>query len=150
MSLGLFSKRLTKKVLSFMPGKFPHQYEILFKKAEADLALVELVLSLENQPIEVDIIFFHLQQAAEKYLKTLVCYNGVHFEKIHDIDKIITLCRSNSIDLPDYIEVFIDLNPYAVEGRYAVIADDMDEADGYAKLLRQFSEFVSEALSGGH
>ena len=150
MNLGRCLKLLTKKVLSFMPGKFPHQYEILFKKAEADLALVELVLSLEDEPIEVDIIFFHLQQAAEKYLKTLVCYNGVHFEKIHDIDKIITLCRSNSINLPDYIDIFVDLNPYAVECRYAVIADDMDEAGGYAKLLRQFSVFVSETLSDGH
>jgi len=125
-----------------MQGKFPHQYEILFKKADADLALVEHALALEDKPIEIDIIFFHLQQAVEKYLKALVCYNGVHFEKIHDIDKIITVCRSNSINLPDYIDVFIELNPYAVEGRYAVIADDIDDAGGYAKLLRQLREFV--------
>jgi len=125
-----------------MQGKFPHQYEILFKKADADLALVEHALALEDKPIEVDIIFFHLQQAVEKYLKALVCYNGIHFEKIHDIDKIITVCRSNSIELPDYIDIFIELSPYAVEGRYAVMADDIDDAEGYAKLLRQFREFV--------
>jgi HEPN domain-containing protein len=125
-----------------MQGKFPHQYEILFKKADADLALVEHALALEDKPIEVDIIFFHLQQAVEKYLKALVCYNGVHFEKIHDIDKIITLCRSSSIELPDYIDVFIELNPYAVEGRYAVIADDIDDAERFAKLLKQLREFV--------
>lgn len=125
-----------------MQGKFPHQYEILFKKADADLALVEHVLALEDKPIEVDIIFFHLQQAVEKYLKSLVCYNGVHFEKIHDIDKIITVCRSHSIELPNYIDIFIELNPYAVDGRYAVMADDIDDAEGYAKLLRQLREFV--------
>jgi HEPN domain-containing protein len=129
-----------------MLGKFPHQYEILFKKADADLALVEHVLTLEDKPIDVDIIFFHLQQAVEKYLKTLVCFNGVHFEKIHDIDKIINVCRSNSIDLPDYIDVFVELNPYAVDGRYAIISDDLDDAEGYAKLLAQLRVFVSEAL----
>jgi HEPN domain-containing protein len=133
-----------------MPAKFPHQYEILFKKADADLALVQHVLALEDKPIDIDIIFFHLQQAVEKYLKTLICYNGVHFEKIHDIDKIITLCRSNSIYLPDYVEVFVELNPYAVEGRYAVIAEDMDDAEVYANLLTQLREFVFVTLSSGH
>lgn len=133
-----------------MPVKFPHQYEILLKKADADLALVQHVLALEDKPIDVEIIFFHLQQAVEKYLKALVCYNGVHFEKIYDIDKIITVCRSNSIDLPDYIDVFIELNPYAVEGRYAFISDDMDDAEGYANLLVELREFVSATLSGGH
>ena len=133
-----------------MQGKFPHQYEVLLKKADADLALVQYVLALEDKPIDIDIIFFHLQQAVEKYLKALVCYNGVHFEKIHDIDKIITICRYNSIDLPDYIDIFIELTPYAVEGRYAVISDDMDDAEGYAKLLGQLRKFVSEALSSEH
>jgi len=132
-----------------MQGKFPHQYEILLKKADADLALVQHVLVLEDKPIDNDIIFFHLQQAVEKYLKALICYNGIHFEKIHDIDKIISVCRSNLIALPDYIDVFIELNSYAVEGRYAVIADDMDDAEGYAKLLAQLKEFVSEILSSG-
>jgi HEPN domain-containing protein len=130
-----------------MPGKFPRQYEILLKKADADLALVQYVLTLEDKPIDIDIIFFHLQQAVEKYLKALICYNGVHFEKIHDIDKIITVCRNNSIDIPDYIEVFIELNQYAVEGRYAVISDDMDDAEGYAKFLAHLRVFVSEALA---
>lgn len=125
-----------------MHGKFLHQYEVLFKKADADLALVEHALALEDKPIEVDIIFFHLQQAVEKYLKALVCYNGVHFEKIHNIDKIIDICRINSIELPDYIDIFIELNPYGVEGRYAVMADDIDDAEGFAKLLKQLREFV--------
>jgi len=133
-----------------MQGKFPHQYEILFKKADADLALVVHVLALEDKPIDVDIIFFHLQQAVEKYLKALICYNGVHFEKVHDIDKIINVCRSNSIEVPEYIDVFIELNPYAVEGRYAVLSDDMDDAEGYVKLLSRLSVYVSDVLNGGH
>lgn len=132
-----------------MTGNFPHQYEIFLKKADADLALVQLALALEDKQIDLDIIFFHLQQATEKYLKTLICFNGIHFEKIHDINKLIGICRSNLIDLPDYIDVFIELNPYAVDGRYAVIADDMDEAEGYAKFISQFSEFVSHAISSG-
>jgi HEPN domain-containing protein len=111
---------------------------------------VRHVLALVDKPIDAEIIFYHLQQAAEKYLKALICYNGIHFEKVHDIDKLISVCRSNSIDIPDYIYAFIELNPYAVEGRYAVISDDMDNAEVYAKLLVQLREFVSGTLSGGH
>ena len=133
-----------------MTGKLPHQFEIFIKKADADLALVQVALALEDKQIDLDIIFFHIQQAAEKYLKALICFNGVHFEKIHDINKLIGICRSNSIDLPVYIDILIELNPYAVEGRYAVIADDMDEAEGYAKYLSQLSEFVKHTLNSGH
>lgn len=133
-----------------MTGKYPHQYEIFLKKADADLSLVKHALALEDQQIDHDIIFFHLQQAVEKYLKTLISLNGVHFEKIHDIDKIIGICRNNNIELPDYIDVFIELNPYAVEGRYAVIADDLDDAASYANLLYKFKEFVVNVVCKGH
>lgn len=130
-----------------MVGKFPHQYEIYLKKANSDLALVQHALALEDKQIDLDIIFFHLQQAVEKYLKALVCFSGIHFEKIHDISKLIQICRSNAIELPDYVDVFVELNPYAVEGRYAVIADDMDEAEGYADLLSQLKVFVVNAIN---
>ena len=51
-----------------MPGNFLHQYEIMFNKATADLTLSVYALALEDKVIDMDIIFFHLQQAAEKYL----------------------------------------------------------------------------------
>ena len=129
-----------------MADKFPHQFEIFKKKADADLSLVCLALSFEEQKIDLDIVFFHLQQAVEKYLKTLISLNGVHFEKIHDIQKLISVCGDNSVLLPEYIDTFVELNPYAVEGRYAVIADDMAEAEVYEKFLSQFKLYVEKAI----
>jgi HEPN domain-containing protein len=133
-----------------MIGKFPHQYDIYLKKADADLALVLHALALVDKQIDLDIILFHLQQSVEKYLKALICFNGFHFEKIHDIDKIISVCRSNSIELPEYVDVFVELNPYAVDGRYAVISDDMDDAERYAKLLSGLSDYVKNAIVSEH
>lgn len=92
-----------------MPVKFPHQYEILLKKADGDLALVQHVLALVDKPIDAEIIFFHLQQAVEKCLKALICYNGVHFEKIHDI--VDTVCLGSLLsDIPGTLQQVIVRN----------------------------------------
>lgn len=131
-----------------MPASFPRQFEIFKRKADADLNLVNLALSLEEQSIDLDIVFFHLQQAAEKYLKSLLSFNGVHFEKVHDIQKLITTCSDNAVMLPDFVEIFVELNPYAVEGRYAVIADDMNDAARYASFLKQLKLHVENVT--GH
>ncbi len=129
-----------------MPVNFPRQYDIFKKKADADLDLVIVALSLEDRGIDLDIIFFHLQQAVEKYLKTLLSFKNVHFEKIHDIQKLITLCSDNFVVLPGYIDTFIELNPYTVEGRYAIIADDMAEADTYSKLLLELKFYIESVI----
>lgn len=129
-----------------MPASFPRQFDIFKRKADADLDLVNLALSLEDQGIDLDIIFFHLQQAAEKYLKTLLSFNAVHFEKVHDIQKLITTCSDNAVVLPEFIDIFVELNPYAVEGRYAVVADDMDDAARYAGLLKQLKLHVETVI----
>jgi len=50
--------------------------------------------------------------------------------------------------LPDFVEIFVELNPYAVEGRYAVIADDMDDAARYANFLKQLKLHVENVT--GH
>ena len=129
-----------------MPGKFYHQYELMFKKANADLKLSIHALALEDNEIDREIIFFHLQQAAEKYIKSLLSFNGVHYEKIHDIKRLLGVCQENSITVPEYAEQFVELNPYAVEGRYAVIADDMADADVFVELLIKFKLFIADAV----
>ncbi len=129
-----------------MPGKFLHQYEIMFNKATADLTLSFYALALEDKAIDMDIIFFHLQHAAEKYLKCLLSFHGVHYEKIHDIKRLLGLCLSNEVVVPAYVEKLVELNPYAVEGRYAVVADDMAEADVYVELLNKFKLFVAGVI----
>jgi HEPN domain-containing protein len=129
-----------------MLASFPRQYELMYQKGTSDLALAIHALSINDVEIDVEIIFFHLQQAAEKYLKALLSFHGVHYEKIHDIRRLIELCLSNSIELPNQAEVLVDLNPFAVEGRYAVIADDMYDAQVFIDLLRQLKCYVATKI----
>ena len=129
-----------------MPASFPRQYELMYQKGTSDLALATHALAIDDVEIDIEIIFFHLQQAAEKYLKAMLSFHGVHYEKIHDIRRLLELCQANSIELPDQTEKLVDLNPFAVEGRYAVIADDLYDAQEFIDLLRKMKGYVATRI----
>lgn len=130
-----------------MPDNFMPQSEIFFKKASSDLKLARYAHGIEDEELDIEIIFFHLQQAAEKYLKCLLSHHNVHFTKTHDLERLIAICEENAIALPAYVSDFVDLNPYAVEGRYAMVCDDYSDADRYLNLLEQFRKYVDELVN---
>ena len=43
--------------------------------------------------------------------------------------------NKNNITLVDDIEILIELSDYAVEGRYSIIHDDINESNKYIKIL---------------
>lgn len=129
-----------------MPAEFLHQYELFLQKAHADLRSAEILFKADDIEVDVSIVLFHLQQAAEKYLKALISHHGMHFEKIHDLRRLLDLCHECGIALPAYAEDFVELNPFAVEGRYALLHDDMADAERFLRLVSEFGEFASSAL----
>lgn len=129
-----------------MPNKFLHQYEIYYKKATADLVLVQQVFELNNSLIDKSIILFHLQQAAEKYLKSLLSFEKIHFGKLHDIKKILDLYIESGIEIPPNAEAFIQLTPYAVEGRYDFIVNDDIDIPRFLTLLEQLKIFIESLI----
>lgn len=129
-----------------MPANFARQYEIMYHKGTSDLALATYALAIDDSEIDVEIIFFHLQQAAEKYLKALLSFHNVHYDKIHDIRHLIKLCQANSIELPNQVEELVNLNPFAVEGRYGIIADDMFDAQTFIDLLQKVKIHVANKI----
>jgi HEPN domain-containing protein len=100
-----------------MPGEFQPLYKILLTKAKSDIAIANHAVEANDQSIDQDSIMFHYQQAAEKLLKALLSWAGVHFEKIHDITRLIECCREANIALAEGAEELETLNPYAVQGR---------------------------------
>ena len=129
--------------------EFLKQYEILYKKAKTDLKVSKNLLEdIENgdEDLDLETVMFHLQQCAEKLLKALLAFHKFHFTKTHDIEKLLSLLKQNSIDFSNDIEVLINLTDYAVEGRYAIIHDDMEDAQSYIELLEIFLEFVRESI----
>jgi HEPN domain-containing protein len=65
-----------------------------------------------------DAVGFHCQQAAEKYLKALLCEAGLHIPHIHDLDQILVLLLSHHPSLAPLKRILVALSHYAVDYRY--------------------------------
>jgi HEPN domain-containing protein len=98
----------------------PEVIEILrqwVRKAEHDLeAANRIMATVEGCPF--DMVCFHCQQAAEKYLKCLLTYFGIQAPRTHDLKSLAVLVPSQH-PLHLRIEDLVELNPYAVDVRYA-------------------------------
>lgn len=65
--------------------------EAWFEKAEHDLEMIRRAMATEGAPW--DMVTFHAQQAAEKYLKGFLVARGIDPPKIHDLRSLLSLCR---------------------------------------------------------
>jgi HEPN domain-containing protein len=116
-------------------------------KSSADLFLYKAIIDLnsaqyllngfnkDNIEIDIDKIYFELQQSAEKVLKSILSKHSILFPKSHDLEQLIDLCTSNNIPLVENVDRLIELNDYAVEGRYSIICDDINDSDEFIKLI---------------
>lgn len=86
------------------------------EKAEHDLAAAQCVMPVAKQGL-TDIICFHCQQCAEKYLKALLVWRGVPFPKTHDLRLLWGLLPAGT-SLGLSLEQVVPLNRYVIEGRY--------------------------------
>lgn len=79
------------------------------------------------QPAPLEIICYHCQQAAEKFLKSVIVSYGAEVEKTHDLTKLLDALKE-FIDVP---EQFLDsaeiLTLFGVRARYP-LAIDVDES----------------------
>ena len=127
-----------------MGKKFLKQYEILFRKALVDLNSAKVILnSFENGTFELDmeVVFFHLQQCSEKLIKAVLDFHQIKFPHTHDLQSLINLLEAHKIELNN-IEELLPLSAYAVEGRYAILHDDLDDADRYIEILDELLKSV--------
>lgn len=123
------------------------QFQIFYRKAKTDLAMARLAQANPSDEIDNEAILFHLQQATEKFLKSLFSFRGIVVEKTHDIEAIAKKGKIAQIELPNYIEELYDLTEYAVEGRYGQIHDDIENIDIYFERIESLKCFVEESYN---
>jgi HEPN domain-containing protein len=127
-----------------MPNNFLLPYEIFITKAKQDLTLVEK--NIDDNEVAPEIIFFHLQQAVEKALKALLDFSKVTFKKTHDLYELAEMAKENGIAVPDFVDKLCELTPYAVEARYALMHDDLEDARVFLENTQAFIDFVEKLL----
>ena len=111
-------------------------------KAESDL--LDAKNNLRSETIPTDMVCFHCQQVAEKYLKAYLISQDKSFPKIHNLLRLMELCREIDQDFSKLKDNLVILNDYAVEIRYPddwfePTVDDAKEAFELAKEVKEFA-----------
>ncbi|MCZ7355803.1 MAG: HEPN domain-containing protein [Candidatus Methanoperedens sp.] len=118
-----------------------------FNKANNDLITVEYLFTMQSPP--TDIICFHSQQVAEKYLKGFLAFQGKEAPKIHDLEELISICKEIDSKFTDFYDIASELSGYAVEVRYPLEEDyeiTFEEAQLAFKNAKKIKEFVLTRL----
>lgn len=100
------------------------------QKAEEDFfAANQLAGPYELTPFNV--VCFHGQQAAEKWLKSRLCENNVHFPKTHDLRQLIALLNSAYPLWSSLTDRARRLSFFSIDTRYpgdSATREDMEQA----------------------
>lgn len=111
-----------------------------FKIAEADLSSAEYLQDMK--PIPVEIICYHCQQSAEKYLKGYLALVGEEIVRTHDLVRLNKSCADHDEEFSILENDCRMINDYAVTTRYPFQVDigesDMSLALQGALSIKQF------------
>jgi HEPN domain-containing protein len=116
-------------------------------KAQGDLDAAA-VLSAQEDP-HWDIVVFHAQQAAEKFLKALLVRNGQRPPNVHDLTRLLHICVPYAPGLTAFVEDCVFLSPLAAVSRYPGEELASPRADGERSLgiARRMSAIVRTAIA---
>ena len=110
-------------------------------KGKDDLRVAEY-LSTMHHPTPDEIICFHCQQSAEKYLKAFIFLNDIEPDKTHDLRELLRICEEYDSSFSSLLPKLRALTRYGVMPRYpndlAITNDDMKTAIQYAKDVQAF------------
>jgi HEPN domain-containing protein len=116
------------------------------EKAESDLKAVDLLIAAEDSP--VDVVCFHAQQVAEKYLKAALTGLGIQFPKTHDLAVLLGMFPQDSL-VPHALVDLSELTDVAVSVRYPGYMEDYsrETAEDLIRQARQVKSVVIDELN---
>jgi HEPN domain-containing protein len=122
------------------------------EKADADLEVARRIAADAADNLRIrEILGFHCQQAAEKYLKALLTRYQIEFPKTHDIKTLLQLVGNANRPVADSLSGARWLTRFSVEIRYPGDAAEMlpgDEAKAI-EIANQVKLVVLATLATG-
>ena len=111
------------------------------QKGNDDLRSAEYLSTMHHSTPD-EIICYHCQQSAEKYLKGFLFLHNVEPPKTHDLDELLGMCLQYNKEFSILSPKAYVLTNYAVMPRYpnelGITGDDMRIAIQYAKDIQKF------------
>ena len=111
--------------------------------AKADLDFDTTVRLLAEERFR-DIVAFHAQQAAEKYLKALLTRRQIEFPKTHVIRRLLILLLPVEPGIAEELDDANWLSPYGAEIRYP--GDRSETVPGDQVRAQQLAQKVRDAV----
>ena len=111
------------------------------EKGDHDLGSAKVIF--QYIPEYFDTVAFHCQQAVEKYLKAILIFYEIDFQRTHDLPYLLELLsRKIEVD-SEHFDKAIILNGFAVEIRYPNLTiklskEELQEAIEIAQFFRDF------------
>ena len=103
-----------------------------------------VIALITNRDIADEIVGFHCQQAAEKYMKAVLVAGKIEFRKTHDLEELLQLIEDNNIGKPEKSEDLGELEPFAVAFRYDFLDEpslfDREKALEIVRRVRTWAE----------
>lgn len=110
-----------------------------FNFADNDLKTAKFLLDMHPQPLEI--ICYHCQQSAEKYLKGYISLKGGKLIKTHDLTLLNRMCIEYDSEFQDIEDDTIELVDYGVQVRYPfhleIEEHDMEKAIKSAERIKE-------------
>jgi len=111
-----------------------------FRFADTDLDFAEHGLKMYPPPYEL--ICYHCQQSAEKYLKGYLFHKGIKPPKVHELDRLCAMCSEWDTRFDEINKQCSVLTAYGIQSRYPheveVDAYIMQKALDYTRQIKAF------------
>jgi len=104
-------------------------------------------LASEPNPY-LDTAIYHCQQTAEKAVKGWLTFQGIRFEKVHDVRDLIAQAAEMEPQFGDWLETGQLLTPYATAFRYPDerLMPDRTEFEEALRRAKSFLDFICSTL----
>jgi len=112
------------------------------------LTIAEMNISSANflrkmRPLPIEIICYHCQQSAEKYLKAYLAFKEIETLKTHDLVLLNDLCQKHDTEFSLLSDECLRLTDYGVSIRYPYHLDlnqtDMEIALRDSQKIKEFT-----------
>jgi HEPN domain-containing protein len=110
----------------------PDSFKAWLSRAESDLAIAEA----DIPGAYLEDLCYHAQQCVEKAIKSVLIFRVGKFPYIHDLAELVNCLNELGIAVPEFIEDSVSLTPFAVEGRYPGLDEEvtpLERADAVRK-----------------
>ena len=110
-------------------------------KAEDDFRVAQLALSAPGESL-TDIVCFHCQQCAEKYLKSFLVEHRLRFQRTHALIELQHLCTTVAAEFTSLSPDLEELKDYAVEIRYPGLNTTLADAQNAVAAATRVRAFI--------